>query len=85
MKLAPKLRLPAILPEPHQVRPLSGKPSIAALPFQTLSDYREQEYFVDGNRRRRRYDPFKDLRVDGDSSQFELRVQGAEQDIREIG
>ena len=34
--------------EPHHVRPLSGKPSIAVLPFQNMSGDTEQEYFADG-------------------------------------
>jgi adenylate cyclase len=37
--------------ELHQVRPLSGKPSVAVLPFQNMSGDPEQKYFADGSQK----------------------------------
>jgi adenylate cyclase len=71
--------------EPHQVRPLSGKPSIAVLPFQNMSGDREQEYFADGIAEDvlTTLSKIQELMVIARNSSFAFK--GQNRDIREIG
>jgi adenylate cyclase len=71
--------------EPHHVRPLSGKPSIAVLPFQNMSGDREQEYFADGIAEDvlTTLSKIQELMVIARNSSFAFK--GQNRDIREIG
>ena len=71
--------------EPHQVRPLSGKPSIAVLPFQNMSGDPEQEYFVDGIAEDvlTTLSKIQELMVIARNSSFAFK--GQNRDIREVG
>ncbi|WP_249158323.1 adenylate/guanylate cyclase domain-containing protein [Bradyrhizobium jicamae] len=71
--------------EPHYVRPLSGKPSIAVLPFQNMSGEREQEYFADGIAEDvlTTLSKVQELMVIARNSSFAFK--GQNRDIREIG
>jgi adenylate cyclase len=71
--------------EPHHVRPLSGKPSIAVLPFQNMSGDREQEYFADGIAEDvlTTLSKIQELMVIARNSSFAFKRQN--RDIREIG
>jgi adenylate cyclase len=69
----------------HQVRPLSGKPSIAVLPFQNMSGDPEQEYFADGIAEDvlTTLSKIQELMVIARNSSFAFK--GQSRDIREIG
>jgi adenylate cyclase len=71
--------------EPHHVRPLTGKPSIAVLPFQNMSGDREQEYFADGIAEDvvTTLSKIQELMVIARNSSFAFK--GQNRDIREIG
>jgi adenylate cyclase len=71
--------------EPHHVRPLSGKPSIAVLPFQNMSGDREQEYFADGIAEDvlTTLSKIQELMVIARNSSFAFK--GQNRDVREIG
>jgi adenylate cyclase len=71
--------------ELHQVRPLSGKPSIAVLPFQNMSGDPEQEYFADGIAEDvlTTLSKIQELMVIARNSSFTFK--GQNRDIREIG
>jgi adenylate cyclase len=71
--------------EPHHVRPLSGKPSIAVLPFENMSVDREQEYFADGIAEDvlTTLSKIQELKVIARNSSFAFK--GQNRDIREIG
>ena len=71
--------------EPHHARPLSGKPSIAVLPFQNMSGDREQEYFADGIAEDvlTTLSKVQELMVIARNSSFAFK--GQNRDIREIG
>ena len=71
--------------EPHHVRPLSGKPSIAVLPFQNMSGDTEQEYFADGIAEDvlTTLSKIQELMVIARNSSFAFK--GQNRDIREIG
>jgi len=71
--------------ELHQVRPLSGKPSVAVLPFQNMSGDPEQEYFADGiaDDVLTTLSKIQELLVISRNSSFAFK--GQSRDIREIG
>jgi adenylate cyclase len=71
--------------EPHPVRPLSGKPSVAVLPFQNMSGDSEQEYFADGiaDDVLTTLSKVQELMVIARNSSFAFK--GQNRDIREIG
>ncbi|GIQ79003.1 adenylate/guanylate cyclase domain-containing protein [Bradyrhizobium sp. RD5-C2] len=71
--------------EPHHVRPLSRKPSIAVLPFQNMSGDIEQEYFADGIAEDvlTTLSKIQELMVIARNSSFAFK--GQNRDIREIG
>lgn len=71
--------------EPHHVRPLSGKPSIAVLPFQNMSGDPEQEFFADGiaDDVVTTLSKIQELMVIARNSSFAFK--GQNRDIREIG
>jgi len=73
------------LAESHRVRPLSGKPSIAVLPFQNMSGDAEQEYFADGIAEDvlTTLSKIQELMVIARNSSFAFK--GQNRDIREIG
>jgi adenylate cyclase len=69
----------------HQFRPLSGKPSIAVLPFRNMSGDAEQEYFADGIAEDvlTTLSKIQELMVIARNSSFAFKGQA--RDIREIG
>jgi adenylate cyclase len=71
--------------ELHQVRPLSGKPSVAVLPFQNMSGDPEQEYFADGiaDDVLTTLSKIQEIMVIARASSFAFK--GQSRDIREIG
>jgi adenylate cyclase len=71
--------------EPHQVRSLSGKPSVAVLPFQNMSGDPEQEYFADGIAEDvlTTLSKVQELMVIARNSSFAFK--GQNKDIRDIG
>ncbi|WP_375776871.1 adenylate/guanylate cyclase domain-containing protein [Bradyrhizobium sp. ma5] len=75
----------ATFTEPHHVRPLSRKPSIAVLPFQNMSGDIEQEYFADGIAEDvlTTLSKIQELMVIARNSSFAFK--GQKRDIREIG
>ncbi|MGY2843036.1 adenylate cyclase [Bradyrhizobium sp. USDA 4518] len=71
--------------ESHHMRPFSGKPSIAVLPFQNMSGDNEQEYFADGIAEDvlTTLSKIQELMVIARNSSFAFK--GQNRDIREIG
>ncbi|MGY4399560.1 adenylate cyclase [Bradyrhizobium sp. USDA 3315] len=71
--------------ESHHMRPFSGKPSIAVLPFQNMSGDSEQEYFADGIAEDvlTTLSKIQELMVIARNSSFAFK--GQNRDIREIG